>query len=206
MLARLVFLIRVCSYINGITSLELILPLNGDEWLLSNSTMDGVSCKVPGGVYTALLDNGILNDPYFRNHDTEYFWVGRSDWAYSRNFKVETSLLNKQEIILVCNGLDTISRIYVNGRSVGKSDNMFVRYTFDIKSALKKSADAPNEIMINFTSAVTYGEERAKTLDKKIPPECPPSSFHGECHGNLVRKTQCAFSWDWGPAFVSQGI
>lgn len=40
----------------------------------------------------------------------------------------------------------------------------------------------------------------------KIPPFCVPKNYNGECHVNYLRKMQCSFGWDWGPAFPSVGI
>lgn len=37
---------------------------------------------------------------------------------------------------MVCEGLDTIADVFVNGNLVGRSENMFVRYIYDIKDAL----------------------------------------------------------------------
>ena len=39
-----------------------------------------------------------------------------------------------------------------------------------------------------------------------MPPTCPPKVQHGECQVNMIRKQQCSFSWDWGPAFAPIGI
>ncbi len=39
-----------------------------------------------------------------------------------------------------------------------------------------------------------------------MPLECPPTVQNGECHVNFLRKQQCSFSWDWGPAFAPIGI
>ena len=36
--------------------------------------------------------------------------------------------------------------------------------------------------------------------------ECPPIVQNGECHVNFLRKQQCSFSWDWGPAFAPIGL
>ncbi|CAB4035011.1 beta-mannosidase-like isoform X1 [Paramuricea clavata] len=80
---------------------------------------------------------------------------------------------------------------------------MFQRYVWDIKKALVTGG---NKITIKFTSAVTYSAYKSKLYNYTIPPNCPPSVQHGECHVNLIRKKQCSFSWDWGPAFASQGI
>ena len=52
-------------------------------------------------------------------------------------FTVRGTLLTKQRVRLVCDGLDTVSTVYINNIQVGSSDNMFVRYEYDIKYALK---------------------------------------------------------------------
>ena len=50
---------------------------------------------------------------------------------------VTADLLQYNTIMLVCDGLDTVSTVYINNKSVGASDNMFVRYSFNIKQYLQ---------------------------------------------------------------------
>ncbi|KOB66453.1 putative Mannosidase, beta A, lysosomal [Operophtera brumata] len=77
---------------------------------------------------------------------------------------------------------------------LGTTNNMFVRYTFDVKSHLK----------IHFASPVEAAKIRS---DKHFTaPACVPDEYHGECHANQLRKMQASFSWDWGPAFPSVGL
>jgi beta-mannosidase len=38
--------------------------------------------------------------------------------------------------MLVCDGLDTVATVFLNNVSIGYSDNMFVRYEFDIKNVI----------------------------------------------------------------------
>ena len=52
-------------------------------------------------------------------------------------FVVSSSFLSKQAAVLVCDGLDTIANVYINDQLVGTSENMFVRYIYNVKSALK---------------------------------------------------------------------
>lgn len=40
-------------------------------------------------------------------------------------------------VILDCEGIDTVSNMFINGQLVGSTDNMFRRYRFDIGSNLK---------------------------------------------------------------------
>lgn len=39
--------------------------------------------------------------------------------------------------MLICEGLDTIAKVYINDILVGESVNMFVRYIYDIKDVLR---------------------------------------------------------------------
>ena len=100
--------------------------------------------------------------------------------------------MSKRQILLVFEGLDTVATILVNNIKVGQSSNMFHRYIFDVKGALKTGL---NTIKVDFTSAVLYGKGQAKKSPYRIPPECPVPVQRGECHGNFVRKEQCSFSW-----------
>lgn len=48
------------------------------------------------------------------------------------SIKVSAVEATKQAVRLVCEGLDTIATIYVNNVLVGKSNNQFVGYVFDV--------------------------------------------------------------------------
>lgn len=39
--------------------------------------------------------------------------------------------------MLVFHGVDTVADIYLNDKLLGRTDNMFVRYRFDVKGVLK---------------------------------------------------------------------
>jgi beta-mannosidase len=119
----------------------------------------------------------------------------------------------------VAKGIDTVSRVYINDKLIGTTDNMFVRYKFDVKQVLKTGQ---NKIAVSFESAVLYGKRQSESYEKSfgypILPgikliyiemdlylnqnytlriECPDVVQHGECHNNYVRKMQSSFSWDW---------
>ncbi|XP_064595240.1 beta-mannosidase-like [Liolophura sinensis] len=169
----------------------------------SNGTLFTVQGKVPGNMYTALLSNKRIVDPYYMYNDDHYRWIPRENWTYQKTFQVSSDIYTKSRVILSCDGLDTIATIKVNGQVVGKSSNMFVKYDFDIKSALKLGV---NEIRVEFQSAIEYAAQKASAMPHVIPPKCSNPAQHGECHVNMIRKEQCSFSWDWGPSFPTQGI
>lgn len=43
---------------------------------------EGIPAKVPGGVHMALMNSGVIEDPFYRMNDKNYLWVGRTDWTF----------------------------------------------------------------------------------------------------------------------------
>uniref|UniRef100_A0A2K6GWU6 Beta-mannosidase n=1 Tax=Propithecus coquereli TaxID=379532 RepID=A0A2K6GWU6_PROCO len=102
--------------------------------------------QVPGCVHSALFQQGLIQDPYYRFNDVNYRWISLDNWTYSKKFKLPFDFSKWQKINLIFEGVDTVSKVLFNEVTIGKTDNMFNRYE------------------------------------------------------------QCSFSWDWGPAFPTQGI
>ncbi|XP_034250949.1 beta-mannosidase-like isoform X1 [Thrips palmi] len=182
-------------------------PLDGGDWTLY-SEVGGVQVagSVPGGVYSDLRAAGQLpKDLFYRFNDEDYRWVAKANWTYDRSFQVPRGVLAKDKQVLVLHGVDTVAEVRLNGRVLGTTDNMFVRYRFDVKGILK---DAHNRLQVRFTSPTAEASRRAAEQDKQypVPPACPDASYHGECGVNHLRKMQASFSWDWGPAFPSMGL
>jgi len=53
------------------------------------------------------------------------------------HISVSADVLSDPAVVLVCEGLDTVANVTVNGVTVGAVDNMFIRHVFDVKSVLK---------------------------------------------------------------------
>ncbi|XP_064488167.1 beta-mannosidase-like isoform X2 [Ornithodoros turicata] len=189
--------------LNIVRALEL--SLDG-KWTAHNSgNYTNISSQVPGGIYTDLHRNHIIGDPYYGSNDIEYRWVGKENWTFSRSFDVPAEMLPKSRVDLVAHGIDTACKVFVNNHFLGSTVNMFVRYVFNLKGKIRKTG---NQIRVACESPVTYALRQHQLQAKKytVYPECPPSVQNADCHINHMRKMQCAFSWDWGPSFPSQGI
>ncbi|WP_312076556.1 glycosyl hydrolase 2 galactose-binding domain-containing protein [Chryseobacterium sp.] len=152
-----------------------------------------MTATVPGTVHLDLMNNKIIPDPYKDENEKKVQWVENEDWDYQTTFKISSKEFTNQNIELVFNGLDTFSEIYLNGKLLQSTDNMFRKWTIPVKQNLK---NGDNILQIKFKSAVNVGKE----LAKKVPfttPESPRS---------YVRKAQYQFGWDWGPRLVTAGI
>jgi len=154
-----------------------------------------IPATVPGCVHTDLMEAGLIDDPYLDRNETKVAWIGRTDWRYGCSFTVDAALLKLDRVVLVCEGLDTIARVEVNGTLLGESADMHLPQRFDLKPLLIAGG---NQLTITFASALNYAEHMQKNLG-----ELP----HVEKHPfNYIRKMACNFGWDWGPALITAGI
>lgn len=158
-----------------------------------------VPATVPGCVYTDLLSAGEIADPFHRLNEHALQWVGHGDWVYRRTFEADPQLLQRERILLRCQGLDTFATVKLNGRQVGQSDNMFRAWEFEVGPFLRSGE---NELEVRFDSAIN-GSLR-KMDEDPIPHvwwDLPNAKGRA-----WVRKEQCQFGWDWGPMLVTAGI
>ena len=168
--------------------------LSSEKWQFKNlKEQKWLTATVPGTVHLDLMNNKIIPDPYKDENEKKVQWIENEDWDYRASFKISSKELEYQNIDLVFNGLDTFSEIYLNGKLLRKTDNMFREWEIPVKQNLKIG---DNLLQIKFKSAVNVGKELAKKVSFTMPES--PRSF--------VRKAQYQFGWDWGPRLVTAGI
>jgi len=80
---------------------------------------------VPGGVHTDLLALGRIPDPFVGDNERRVAWIAESEWEYRRSFNVQHDVLRREHIWLVCDGLDTLATLTLNGQPLGNTANMF---------------------------------------------------------------------------------
>jgi beta-mannosidase len=124
-----------------------------DGWeFQQNGITEWLPAKVPGGVHTDLLALGRIPDPFAGDNEKRVQWVAESDWVYRTSFACSNELLSEEKVFLVCDGLDTLATLTLNGNELGRTDNMFRQYQWEVKGLLK--ARGINELMIHFDSPV----------------------------------------------------
>jgi beta-mannosidase len=173
--------------------------LDGEWKFRKENDSSWLPATVPGCVHTDLMAAKQIPDPYYRDNENDVMWIGETAWMYARTFEVPEEFLQQSKVILHCESLDTLSTIYINGQKIGKTNNQFRVWEFEVRKALRAGE---NEIQIYFESALLYGQARLK--ERYI------HSWGTDTHklpgGNYVRKSQCNFGWDWGPKLVTCGI
>jgi len=151
---------------------------------------------VPGGVHTDLLALSRIPDPFVGDNEKHVQWVAEADWEYRTLFATTTELLHQSHIWLVCDGLDTLATVMLNGRSLGQTNNMFRQYRWDVKELLQT---VDNELVITFASPVNYAAEKQAVRPMPGVSQAIPG-------GPYLRKAPCQFGWDWGPQLPPIGI
>ena len=164
--------------------------------ILGDSPFEGecIAATVPGSVYSALLDAGKMPDPYWRDNELEALKLMEFDFIFTRNFDIED--YKTDEIKLICEGIDTLCELELNGKKIGNADNMHRHWEFDITRHLKKSG---NELKLTFFSPTKYVAER----HSEIFTDGSGDAMRGFPQ---IRKTHCMFGWDWGPRLPDAGI
>jgi len=158
---------------------------NTDEWL--NAT-------VPGGVHTDLLALKKIPDPFVADNEKQVQWIGETDWEYRATFKPTPSLLGESKPFLICDGLDTLAEVSLNGQLLGRTNNMYRQWKWNVTGLLKEE----NEINIIFRAPVAYITER-----QKEKPLWGGGDIPGGPH---LRKAPCQWGWDWGPKLPPIGV
>ncbi|MCM2451564.1 beta-mannosidase [Agrobacterium vitis] len=167
-------------------------------WQLS--TVNGEhACTItlPGDVHSALHAAGMIADPYFARNEEQVQWVAESDWVMVRSFHLDVA---DADWYLDIDNLDTVAMVFINDIPVLSADNCFRRYRPDISAALQPGE---NTIRIVIHSSIKAGAER-QARQPFYEPYHPGNSPIP--HGNMLRKPQCHFGWDWNIAIAPLGV
>ncbi len=157
------------------------------------------SAIVPGSVHTDLLNNKLIDDPFYRDNEQKLQWIGKTDWEYQTTFDVAPETLARDNIDLVFEGLDTYANVFLNDESLLSADNMFRTWRADCKRLLRPGA---NTLRIRFRSPIN----EVLPLMARLNYQLPAGNDQGEKTSPHTRKAPYQFGWDWGPRFVTSGI
>ena len=162
------------------------------QWKLQ---FDGktIPASVPGDITIDLYNAGLVKNPYFGDNQKENDWIPRRDFTYITEIEADEKLLANECVQLVFEGIDVYSDIFVNGKQVGSTENMFLQYRFDVKELLQKGK---NEVRVEMKSTLNKMDAFDTTGYYSIFNEARI----------FVRKAQCHFGWDWAPKICAYGI
>ncbi|MCR4763618.1 MAG: glycoside hydrolase family 2 protein [Lachnospiraceae bacterium] len=151
--------------------------------------------NLPATVYSALLEQGKMPDPYYGENELAALSVMDNDFVFETEFDLESGMLSADALSLVFYGIDTLADIFLNGIAIGTTDNMHRTWRFDISSV----ASQENTLRVVIHSPTAYIAEE----NRKIYTGGASEAMEGFPH---LRKAHCMFGWDWGARLPDAGI
>lgn len=170
-----------------------MIDLTGEWELRDAEGQVAASMRVPGDVLSALHAAGIIPDPYVGRNEYDVRWVADRDWILTRSFE-DTG--GSRTLHFDC--LDTVAVVRLNGNVVLEAATSFREH-----DATVETVAGENRLEIELRSNPRAANELVASQPFPVP-------FHtGNCpipNGNMLRKVQCDFGWDWGVALCPTGV
>lgn len=157
---------------------------------------DWMDVKVPGSVYSNLLDKGLMPDPYYGMNELDALKLMEQDFHFQTTVVLTKEQLEMDFLLLRFDGIDTLADIYLNDEYLGHCDNMHRIWEFDILEAAKEGA---NQLTIVLHSPTKFIQQENEKVYTGGAHECMKGFPH-------LRKAHCMFGWDWGPRLPDAGI
>ena len=150
---------------------------------------------VPFSITKVLLDNKVIEDPYFRDNEEKTQEIFKHDYLLSRSFTLSKVQL-KKPIYLVIDEIDTYASIKVNDIEVLITKSMHETYRVRLNNLI----NGTNKIEITLYSPYKYLNESANSLSLF-------RGFSGYTNNfPRMRKAHSSFGWDWGITLPDMGI
>lgn len=168
--------------------------------------VDWYPATVPGVVHTDLLQNKIIEDPFFRLNERGLQWIDKEDWVYETCFTLAADMMRKENMELVFEGLDTYADVYLNDECILKADNMFRRWSIPVRQYIREEN---NILKVYFHSPVKIDVPKWDALPYQYPASNDQSENGGLFNKKIsifARKAGYHYGWDWGPRLVTSGI
>lgn len=151
---------------------------------------------VPGSVYTDLLRNGSMDDPFWKDNENTALELMDYDYEYESHFDVGKAFFKMDKVWIYFEGLDTIADIYLNGENLGNTYNMHRTWRFDVTGKLQETENTLRVILHSPTQYIVEAFKKCRTLGSE-------DAMDGFVH---IRKAHCMFGWDWGAHLPDAGI
>ncbi len=158
-----------------------------------------MATAIPSTVHTVLQRAGVIGGDLFQpGVEGDLAWIGEDEWKWATVFRPPDDWRMLGHVELVCEGLDTLAAVSINGKPLGRADNMFRQYRWDLKAHL---IDGENRLEIDFQPLFPVMRELA--ADPTLVDGVAVAATIGD--EQKLRKMACNFGWDWGPKFPTVG-
>lgn len=157
---------------------------------------DWIPIRAPGDVYQALVEAGRLAHPFEGRNEAEAAWVRDREWWQRTTFEAP-ALAPGDRAELVFDGLDTFATVFLDGVEIGRADNMFRRWSFDVTDRVRPG--------VRHAVAVRF-DPPSTAPHRPLPIWSAFTDRISRSRRNAMRKAQFGWGWDWGPDLPTVGV
>ena len=162
-------------------------------WMLTSDTLNiNMQVDVPSVVQQSLYENGLVPHPYLGTVENDLLWLSDHPWNYTLHFETDKELIEKEQIELVFEGIDTYAEVSLNGEKLFFADNQFRAWKHEVKDLLKEK---DNLLEVHF---LRYDSTQL-ALYEQYKPRLPEKYA-------VSRKAPYQHGWDWAPKYKNVGI
>lgn len=150
---------------------------------------------VPGDIHLDLLEQKLIQDPFYGINEAKLQWISSADWEYRTHVDLPSGLIARQHLELVFDGLDAYALVYLNDQLILTANNQFRIWRVDVKPYIQSGS--------NTLRVVFPAQDKAAEAVARRDPWYPRNTVPAKSY---VRKAAYEHGWDWGPVFVTSGI
>ena len=167
-----------------------------DKWQMRRMGGPLQPAVVPGTVYTDLLRNGNMEDPFWKDNEIRALPLMEDDYEYEVSFDSDEEMKKQDQVLLHFDGLDTIADIYLNQKHIGKAYNMHRIWEYDVTDCLREKENLLRVVLHSPLKYIREEFRKCRTMGSE-------DAMDGFVH---MRKAHCMFGWDWGAHLPDAGI
>lgn len=166
------------------------------SWKITSDNIEVIAKSSPCSVISLLLENGIIDNPYYRDNESKVLPYLKKDYKFETSFSLNQEELHKNNY-LVLDKVCTIAKIFVNDVLISDVSDMHICYHFLLDNKILK---LENKLIILFKSSYNYIKEYPNK-DNLFE-----SYAITEKDSPVIRQANYMFGWDWGPLIPDMGI
>ena len=172
---------------------NVVAQLLNQGWTLTGDTLDiNMQVDVPSVVQQSLYENGLIPHPYLGTVENQLLWISDHPWDYTLHFDADKDLLEKENVELEFEGIDTYAEVKLNGEKLFFADNQFRVWKHEVKDLLKKKDNLLEVHFLRYDSTqLALYEQHQPRLPEKYA---------------VSRKAPYQHGWDWAPKYKNVGI
>lgn len=158
-----------------------------------------INAVVPGNYELDLARNGLIENPFWGRNQLEERRRESLHVFYSKKFSFKPSECSKDkktQYYIIFNGIDTLSKVFLNGKQILETDNMFLPF----KAVVNENdlVIGENELFVHI-----YPIEK-ESRNHDYPMYLSAAKYNMD--SLFVRKAAYMYGWDIFPRFLTAGI